>query len=263
MTIITLLTDFGQRDGYPGVMKGVIWKIAPEVQIADLSHEIPAQDIQAGALVLGRSAPYFPDGTIHLAVVDPGVGTIRRAIAGQVGGQYFVGPDNGLASVLISNAEANIQTYRFVHLDNPKYWRRYISNSFHGRDIFAPVAAHLACGVKLDEIGTPISDPVRLEIPLPKRTADGWIGQVIYTDHFGNLASNFDANHISQAKKVLIRINGYTIPGVVDTFGQKSAGSLVAMIDSSGRLAVSVVNGNAAEFLGARIGDRIELEIVG
>jgi S-adenosylmethionine hydrolase len=259
MTIITLLTDFGYRDGYPGVMKGVIWKIAPEVQIADISHAIKAQDIFQGAQVLARTAPYFPTGTIHVVVVDPGVGTSRRGIAARLGPQYFVGPDNGLLSMVLEKAIEDKEPIEFVHLDQPQYWLPKVSKVFHGRDVFAPVSAYLAEGIPLNALGTPITDPIRLEIPQPIRTPQGWIGQVIHIDHFGNLATNLHAFPFTQAKEVIIRIKGEKIVGLVSTFGERTPGTLVALFDSSGTLAISVVNGNAAQFLQASVGDKIEV----
>lgn len=261
MTVVTLTTDFGTNDYEAGVLKGVIWKIAPQVHIADLSHEIiPHQVIQA-ALVLWRAAPYFPPGTIHVAVVDPGVGTRRRAIAARIGSSYFVGPDNGLLSLLLDRAEENNQDIRIVSLDRSEYWLPEVSNVFHGRDIFAPVAAHLAMGVGLGDLGTPITDPVRLEISRPISTPRGYLGQVIYVDHFGNLTTNLHALHLRAAKEVNVRIKNMEIMGLVSTFGEKPAGTIVALLDSSGLLAISVVNGSAAQYLQAGVGEKIEIII--
>ncbi len=147
MTVITLLTDFGLRDGYSGVMKGVIWKIAPQVQIADISHTIKPQNIFQGALALARTAPFFPSGTIHVAVVDPGVGTQRRPIGLRLGEYYFVGPDNGLFTLVIEHAESLGVVIQVFHLNQTTYWLPEVSRVFHGRDIFSPVAAHLARGI--------------------------------------------------------------------------------------------------------------------
>ena len=263
MTVITLLTDFGSTDGYPGVMKGVIWKIAPQVKIADLSHDISAQDILEAALLLGRQAPYFPDGTIHVAVVDPGVGTARRGIAARFGSQYFVGPDNGLLTVLLATAEAHQQPTSFIHLDRREYWLPEVSNVFHGRDIFAPVAAYLATGVDMHLLGTAINDPIRLEIPQPEAVSGGWRGQVIHIDHFGNLSTNLNANQVKASMDVMIEIKGQHIKGLVSTFGERPAGTLIAVLDSSGSLAISLVNGNAAHTLNSQIGDPIEIHVTG
>lgn len=259
MTVITLLTDFGLLDGYPGVMKGVIWKIAPHVSIADITHSILPQDILQAALVLKRSAPYFPPGAIHVAVVDPGVGTQRRPIAARLGDQFFVGPDNGIFTSVIEVAEFHHDTIQFVHLDKKEIWLSEVSSGFHGRDIFSPVAAHLAIGMPFDQLGTPITDPIRLSIPKPVQTSQGWIGHIIHIDHFGNIETNFLAHHIDPAKEVIIRLEGETITGLVSTFGDRPPGNLISFFDSSGSLAIALVNGNAAQFLHARVGDRVEL----
>lgn len=259
MTVITLTTDFGSDDPEASVLKGVIWSIAPTVQVADLSHSISPHDILEAALLLGRVALYFPAGTIHVAVVDPGVGTSRRAIAAKLGSQYFVGPDNGLVSLLIPTNEASKQLFSFIQLDRPEYWLPEVSHVFHGRDVFAPVAAHLAAGVPLTALGSPIDDPVRLEIPEPVPTPDGWLGQVIHIDHFGNLSTNISASHINREKEVIIKIKGEQIFGLVSTFGERPTGALIALLDSSGSLAISLVNGSASHSLGAVVGDKIEL----
>jgi S-adenosyl-L-methionine hydrolase (adenosine-forming) len=259
MTVITLTTDFGSGGAEAGVLKGVIWGIAPNVKIADLSHAITPHAIIESAILLWRVAPFFPDGTIHVVVVDPGVGTSRRGIVAHLGSQYFVGPDNGIVSMLLETTEGKSEHIEFVHLDQPQYWLPEVTSVFHGRDIFAPVAAHLAQGVVLNSLGTPISDPIRLEIPKPTRALHGWFGQVIHIDHFGNLATNLYGPHIDQAGNVMVKINGQKITGLVSTFGERPPGSLVALLDSSGSLAISVVNGSAAGYLHASIGDTIEI----
>jgi S-adenosylmethionine hydrolase len=259
MTVICLLTDFGLRDGYPGVMKGVILGIAPAVQIVDLSHEIPPQDVQAAALTLYRSVRFFPGGTIFVAVVDPGVGTARRAIVAKIGSQYFVGPDNGIFSVLLAEAEDHPQPVWIGELNQPDYWLPVVSRTFHGRDIFAPVAAHLAAGVPVERLSTQIDNPVRLELPEPVKTTAGWIGQVIHIDHFGNLSTNIEARLIDNLETATVVINRVHIEGLVTSFGEQPIGTLVALIDSSGSLAISVVNGSASRRVPASVGDPVEL----
>jgi Uncharacterized conserved protein len=260
MPIITLLTDFGTKDSFIGVMKGVIWSIAPEVQIADLTHEISAQSVLEGALVLAQSVDYFPAGTVHVAVVDPGVGTARRGLAARIGSQYYVGPDNGLFSSVLAAAEARGQSSEFYSLDRKEFWLPVISRSFHGRDVFAPVAAHLAHGTPLAQLGTPLAEPVRLMIPVPQQDADGGLtGQVLTIDHFGNLLTNLKPEHVQGAGKIRVSVGGAQIDGIVQTFGEKQPGELVAMIDSSNVLQIAVVNGNAAERLGAKIGTIVKL----
>jgi S-adenosylmethionine hydrolase len=260
MAIITLLTDFGLKDGFSGVMRGVILGITPAVQVVDITHDISPQNVLEGSLVLARSAPYFPAGTIHVAVVDPGVGTARRPLAAQIGGQYFIGPDNGLFTGVIENAEGRSLPMAFYHLDKPTYWLAEVSRSFHGRDIFSPVAAHLAGGVKLEEMGTLIHDPARIMVPQPEPTADGWAGQVLAVDHFGNLLTNLTPAQLRDGKDVSINIGDNRIDGLVHTFGERESGAVVAMIDSSGSLEIAVVNGNAAEQLKAGVGSSVSLK---
>lgn len=258
-TIITLTTDFGLRDGNVGVMKGVIWGIAPGVHIVDISHAVSPQNIFEVAFILGRSASYFPAGTVHVAVVDPGVGTTRRPLTASLGGQFFVGPDNGLCTILLQHAEREGQPVEMVHLDQPKYWLPEVSNVFHGRDIFSPVAAHLANGLALHELGTPLTDPVRLELPEPKCTSQGWVGQVIYIDHFGNVISNITRHHLEGQTISRVRLGGIEIQGMVRTFGDRPPGEVISLFGSTGNLIVSVVNGNASDTLGVSLHDPVEV----
>jgi S-adenosylmethionine hydrolase len=259
MTIITLLTDFGLKDGYVGVMKGVIWGIAPQAQIADITHQIQPQNVAEGALALGRVASFFPAGTIHLAVVDPGVGTQRRPIAARLGEQFFVGPDNGLTTLLVEHARQSNSQVQFVHLDRPQYWLAEISKVFHGRDIFSPVAAHLANGVPLAELGSPIQDPRLLGFSQPQRVETGWRGQVILLDNFGNLSTNLTRQHLTGISPVLVRIAGRQIHGLVNTFGDAQPGELVALFGEADDLSISIVNGDAATVLSVGIGEPIEV----
>lgn len=260
MTVITLLTDFGLRDGYPGVMKGVIWKIAPHVQIADISHSIKPQNILHGALVLARTSSFFPSGTIHVAVIDPGVGTQRRPIGLHLGEHYFIGPDNGLFTLILEQAEARQALVQIVHLNQSKYWLPEISRVFHGRDIFAPCAAHLAKGIRLEDLGTPIHDPIRLQIPRPELIqGGGWHGQVIEIDTFGNLSTNIDGSHLLPLGEVFVEIAGRRIHGLVSTFGNRPKGTLIALYGTAHDLMISIVNGNAAHSLNAFVGDVVDV----
>lgn len=259
MKFITLLTDFGLEDGYPAIMKGVIWGIAPDAQIADISHAVSPQNIFQGALTLKRAVPYFPRGTVHVAVVDPGVGTSRRAIAARLGTQFFVGPDNGLVTFILERAHRQNEPVEVVHLNRPEYWLEEVSRGFHGRDVFAPSAAHLAAGVPLSRMGTPIDDPVLLSVPAPKAVPTGLQGEAIHIDHFGNIAINIDAAALSNRSVSEVRIAGYVIPGLVQAFGDRAPGDLIALVDSDGYLAVSVVNGSAAGRTGAKLGDPVEV----
>jgi S-adenosylmethionine hydrolase len=260
LSCITLMTDFGIQDGNVGVMKGVIWRIAPQAQIADLSHMISPQNIPEAALILLRSAPYFPPGAIHLVVVDPGVGTNRRPMAARVGAQYFVGPDNGILTLWLESLAAQDLETRFVELDRSEYWLPEVSHVFHGRDIFAPVAAHLARGVPLEKLGTPFANPVLLNLPQPVRTRSGFTGEIIHMDHFGNLSTNIRQEHLGQPENVTVRLGGVEVHGLVKTFGERSPGELVALYGSTGNLIVSVVNGNAAQRLDTHVGDPVQVE---
>ncbi len=266
MATITLMTDFGIKDGNVGVMKGVIWGICPQAQISDLSHMIGAQNVRDASLILLRSAPYFPKGTVHVVVVDPGVGTARRAMAAQIGDWYYVGPDNGTITLLLECAEKESWACKFVQLDRTKYWLPNVSYVFHGRDIFSPVAAHLADGIPLLDLGTEFADPVRLQLPQPQRIGNGWRGEIIYIDHFGNLASNIRIENLGDAirkkDEIIVRMNGLEIKGMVNTFGERAEGEVVALLGSTGNLIVSVVNGNAADKLSIKVGDSIQAIIL-
>jgi hypothetical protein len=221
---------------------------------------ISPQNIPEAALILLRSAPYFPPGAIHLVVVDPGVGTNRRPMAARVGAQYFVGPDNGILTLWLESLAAQDFETRFVELDRSEYWLPEVSHVFHGRDIFAPVAAHLARGVPLEKLGTPFANPVLLNLPQPVRTRSGFTGEIIHMDHFGNLSTNIRQEHLGQPENVTVRLGGVEIHGLVKTFGERSPGELVALYGSTGNLIVSVVNGSAAQRLDTHVGDPVQVE---
>jgi S-adenosyl-L-methionine hydrolase (adenosine-forming) len=259
LTIITLMTDFGLKDGNVGVMKGVIAGIAPQAQIVDISHLIGPQNIPEAALILARSTPYFPAGTIHVVVVDPGVGTARRPLAARMGDQFYLGPDNGTITMWLERLEAQGRPVAFYHLDRPEYWLPEVSHVFHGRDIFAPAAAHLATGVLIGQLGTLLGEPVRLQLPQPQPTASGLRGEVIHIDHFGNLATNIRAEHLPQKENITVSLCGVIIPGMVNTFGERPPGALVTLFGSTGNLIVSVVDGSAAESLHAKVGDIVNV----
>ncbi len=259
MTILTLTTDFGLRNGFAGTMKGVIWGIVPQVKIVDISHEIAPQNIQEGAFTLWRAAPFFPEGTIHVYVVDPGVGTKRRPLAARLGNQYFVGPDNGMLTLLIEAAEQTKEPVEFIHLNNPKYWLPRISHTFHGRDIFAPVGAHLANGVSLGALGPRFNDPVRIELPRPIKTDTGWTAHVTGIDTFGNLTTDLPASALQNRTDVLFRLRGAEVAGMAESYGQKQPGDLIALVDSEGYLEIAIVNGSAAQKLTAKVGDTVDV----
>lgn len=263
MPTISLMTDFGIKDGNVGVMKGVIWGICPSAQIADLSHMVAAQNIREAALIIARSAPYYPPGSVHVIVVDPGVGTARRPIAARIGEQFFVCPDNGILTLLLEKAEAEGQPVEIVHLTRPEYWLKKISHVFHGRDIFAPTAAHIASGIPLPLLGDPVTEPVKLAIPRPEQTAHGWKGEVMHIDHFGNLSCNIREEHLAglAPKSISVTVAGARIEGMINTFGERPVGELVALLGSTGNLVISVVNGNAAQTINAQVGNPVEVTV--
>lgn len=270
--LITLLTDFGLVDPYVGMMKGVILGIAPSATIIDLTHEVMPQDILQGAFHLGASWSSFPTGTIHIAVVDPGVGGERRALLVQGPDNVFLAPDNGLLSfVLPEESKKDMREVAFkpyispvppgfnAHaLTNSKYWRHPVSATFHGRDIFAPVAAHLSLGIQPEELGIPVTTLTRLALPSAKWQGDVLTGYVLHIDRFGNAATNLSNALIQQGGEVLsIDIGKRSIPGVSLTYAMGKG--LAAVIGSHGNLEVAVTNGSAAQLLGVKVGDEIKV----
>jgi hypothetical protein len=259
MPTITLTTDFGIKDGFVGTMKGVIWSICPAAQIADISHTIAPQNVLEGALALWRAYPYFPAGSVHVAVIDPGVGTRRRPMAAHLGNHYFVGPDNGLFTPIYEDTERNGRPLEIVNLTNVRYFLAEVSRTFHGRDIFAPVGAALANGVPLADLGPAITDPVRLALPKPEKTLTGWRAHVIAVDIFGNLTTDLPASDLKGQESVLFRLLGRELRGLVDSYGHEQPGALVALVDSEDFIEIAAVNGSAEKVLGAQIGDVVEV----
>jgi len=257
--ILTLTTDFGTKDGFAATMKGVIWSICPAAHIADISHEISPQKILEGAYALWRACSFFPAGTIHVAVVDPGVGTSRRPIAAQLGSQFFVGPDNGLFTPMVEESEKKGGKLEIVQLTNGKYFLAEVSHTFHGRDLFAPVAAHIANGTPLTSLGPVITDPVRLPLPKPEKTAHGWHAHITVIDHFGNCTTDLPASWLLEPGTTTFQIRQHKILGLVGSYGHKSSGELVALEDSEGFIEIALVNGNAAALLHAVAGDLVEV----
>jgi S-adenosyl-L-methionine hydrolase (adenosine-forming) len=259
MPILTLTTDFGLKDGFVGTLKGVIWSICPDARIADISHAISPQNVREAACVLASAWLFFPPGTVHLAVVDPGVGTSRRPIAVHLGAHYFVGPDNGIFTPIYLNAEKNDWPFEIVHLTNSKYFLPEISRTFHGRDIFAPVAAHLANGVPLAQLGPAMNDPVRLSMPQPEKTPTGWRAHVTAVDVFGNLTTDLPAEALVDHPNATFHLHGWEVRGLVASYGQSQPGKLVALLDSENHLELAIVNGSAAQSTGAQVGDVVEV----
>ncbi|MCL4502806.1 MAG: SAM-dependent chlorinase/fluorinase [Deltaproteobacteria bacterium] len=259
--LITLLTDFGTRDEYVACMKGVILSLNPQARLVDLTHEIPPQDIRAGAFILAAAAPYFPAETIHLAVVDPGVGTGRRALAAQVRDQFWVGPDNGLFHLIFAGQEG----FEMVSLENPDYFLPQVSATFHGRDIFAPAAAHLSLGATLAQLGPAIADPVRLPWPEPVVTAATLKGEIIHVDRFGNLVSNVSGgvfHNWRQGRDFRIKAGPLTLTRLRRTYGEAAAGEVLALIGSHGYLEIACANGSAAARLQAGPGLSLEIRLI-
>lgn len=256
--IITLMTDFGWNAAQ-AVMKGVILSITPEVILVDVSHTVAPQNIADGARTFGYSAPHFPPHSIHLCVVDPGVGTHRRPIAARLGSQIYVGPDNGLITPVYQLAQQAGEPIEIYHTDQPKYWLPKVSHTFHGRDIFAPVAAHLAAGVPLDSVGSRIADPVLIALPQPKRTPTGVQGEIIHRDQFGNIWTNIRATDLDKLNAFTVHAGDTEIRSFVTTFGERAPGDLITYLNSEGSLGIAVVNGNATQRLGAQNGDPVEV----
>ncbi len=252
--IVTLTTDFGTQDAFVGTMKGVILARCPDVQLVDLTHEIPPQAIRTGALRLASAAPYFPAGTVHFAVVDPGVGGLRRPIAIEARNQRFVGPDNGVLSLAVSASDAG---WRAVELRSPEHRLEPVSNTFHGRDIFAPAAAHLASGGALEDLGPAVSSIVQLALPLPKRRGSVVRGAVLDIDRFGNLITNVRSGDLAGRVVERVCVGDLQVDGLSAAYDPSRAG--VAVMDSDDRLEIAVPGGNAAAQYGVRLDDPVEV----
>jgi S-adenosylmethionine hydrolase len=252
--IVTLTTDFGLQDSFVGAMKGVLLSRCPSVQIVDLCHDVPPQGVLVGALRLAAAAPFYPPGTVHVAVVDPGVGSTRRPIAIQAGEQVFVGPDNGVLSLAAPRAA---EGWRAVVLDRPELWLPQVSHTFHGRDVFAPTAAHLACGRALADVGTEIDDVVQIDLPPVQREGDALGGVVIDVDHFGNLITNIQCTDLGDHAVHTVSLGGATLDKLSSFYDP--AEPLVAVISSEGRLEIAVPGGSAAQELGLAAGSPVDV----
>jgi len=246
MSVITLSTDFGIEDPYVGIMKGVILGINPQAHVVDLTHALSHHRLLEAAFVLNTAYPYFPMGTIHLAIVDPGVGGERRLMAIQGSDYVWVGPDNGLFTLVLKDRPKAM----VVHLTNTAFFLKTVSPTFHGRDILAPAAAYLSLGVSLNEMGGMISDPVLLDIPEPEIKDNQLIGQVLWADHFGNLTTNISQKILLpflSAPSLSISIGSHILTEVLQTYSQGRPGHLMALIGSSGYLEIACNLGSAAE----------------
>ena len=267
--LVTLTTDFGTQDAYVPAMKGTMLSICSDARLVDMTHHISPQDVMEAAFVLRAAVPYFPDGAVHLVVVDPGVGTDRRAVALRHENQWFVGADNGLFPLVLDDASPDA----VVELDNPDRWRSTSpSNTFHGRDIFAPAAAHLAAGSSLDDLGSPVDtlEPLRWARPsVTDGTVQGW---VVHVDHFGNCITNIQHSHLNDTlnreedaplSDALPAVKGYAGSRVIDqigpTYGAVPEGDPLLLVGSTGFLEIAVNGGSAAELLDIRKGDSVKL----
>ena len=260
MSVITLLTDFGLRDAFVGTMKGVILGICPEARIVDLSHGIAPQRVDEGAFVLRTAYPYFPAGTVHVAVVDPGVGGARRVLIVETPGCRFVGPDNGI----FAHVYARETDIRVVSVIEPRFMLPEISNTFHGRDVFAPVAAHLALGAPVSDFGPEIDDFVSGTVTEPVAHEGGITGRVLHIDRYGNIITDIGDSlflETTREKRFRIRLADLALDRVSASYDEAAAGASLAILDSAGLLEIAVNGGSAAETLGVSTGYRVEVEV--
>jgi len=243
-SLITLLTDFGISDSYVAEVKGVLLTALPDATLVDVTHQVPPGDLRAGQYLFTRAWRRFPAGTVHLVVVDPGVGTARRALAAQATGHCFVAPDNGLLSSLSGDAT-------FVSLPIPPA----AAPTFHARDVFAPAAARLALGTPLDDLGDEVSDPLRVPLPEPRLDGVAWLGEVVYIDRFGTLVSNLPAIDVEPGVRIVVE--GNDVGSLRRTFGDVEPGQLVAYAGSGGDVEIAVRGGSAARLLGVGVGAEV------
>lgn len=259
--IITLTTDFGLSDAYVGVMKGVILGINPRVQIVDITHAIPPQDVHEAAFLIHSAHCYFPQDTIHIIVVDPGVGSSRNAIVCQTDNASFVCPDNGVLSYLLQGNLQGRPAFQATTIENAAYLLPQVSNTFHGRDIFAPVAAHLSLGVPLADIGTPVHNLVQLPMLKMRTTGDTLTGQIIKVDSFGNLITNISQSDFvaftETASSYIIQAGDARITRLNRAYAESGIREPLAIIGSFGLLEIAVNHGSAAERLGLKRGDTV------
>ena len=258
--IITLTTDFGLTDPFVGIMKGVILSVAPGARIVDITHNIPSYDISEAAFLLEHTQRYFPPQTVHVVVVDPGVGSSRRPVAGAGNGQFFVAPDNGVLSWVLASAEARSAVVH--HITNTGLFNPIVSNTFHGRDIFAPVAAHLALGLSLERVGPQILDYERHVLPRLRHTKNGvFVATVLRVDKFGNLITNIERRNLDGAFS--IRLPGAEVQRIVSNYSEAEPGEAFAIEGSTGYIELSLNQGSAAERFQLGRGAEIEVETSG
>jgi S-adenosylmethionine hydrolase len=257
--IITLTTDFGEESPYVPAMKGVLLSINPAARMVDLSHLVPPQDIAYVAFFLAEAIPFFPRHALHVVVVDPGVGTNRALLYAEAAEHRLLLPDNGAITLLAARHPVK----RVRRLAEPRYWRPSVSATFHGRDILAPVAAHLSLGVHPDSLGPAVDEWVRLEMPIAVKEARGWRGEVLFIDHFGNLLTNLPADQLPDRPfRLRIGEKEHQVRRV-RAYGDGKIGELVALVSSGGWWELAIVNGSAAREIGARRGDGVQVMLAG
>ena len=270
--IITLTTDFGTSDTYVGIMKGVILSINPNAQIVDLTHAIPPQDIYEAAFSIEAARSYFPQGTIHVIVVDPGVGSDRGAIVSHIDTAFFVCPDNGVLSYLLRSVEnEGAHPINAVAIQNKAYYLPEVSNTFHGRDIFAPVAAHLSLGVPLDDIGPPVPTLVQLPIQVPERSGNTLTGHIVKIDRFGNAITNISETAMARLEGAPtegmpiyeIRVGGVRLHRLNRAYAESGVGEPLTIIGSYGLLEIAVNGDSAEKQLGLKRGETVVIQKVG
>lgn len=256
--VIALLTDFGTEDSFVGVMKGVISSICPEAAVIDLCHRVPPFDVLEAGFILSSSYRYFPQGTVHVAVIDPGVGGRRRILAARAFGHVFLAPDNGLLGPVLKDREPELM----VSVENAAFFLEPVSRTFHGRDIFAPVAAHLARGIDPASLGPPVEDYRKAAVPLPARTRDGeggvvLQGEVVHVDRFGNCITNIPGTEPIRE----VRFSGRTVGRIASSYDEVPEGEAVAIVGSSGYLEIASNRGRADRDLELSKGKRVEVHL--
>jgi len=259
--LITLITDFGIEDTYAGVLKGVILSISPGCRIVDITHHIPPQDVRAACFALSTAYAYFPKGTIHLVIVDPGVGGKRRPLLIETEDYFFIGPDNGVFTAIL----VKLGLKSVIEITNREYFLEEVSSTFHGRDIFAPVAAHCANGCPSSRFGPPVSDYVLLDWPQPSVVKPGEAqGTILHIDRFGNLVTSFSRDYIKQMtgnRTFRIECAGRIITQMVPSYSCAQPGELCGVFDSSNYLEISVTNGSARDILNVQCGDSVKITV--
>jgi len=255
---ITLTTDFGLDDEYVGVVKGVLLSFLPDVQLVDITHSIAPQDIQKAAMIIDRACRFFPEATVHLAVVDPGVGSARRLLAIKTSRSFFVGPDNGIFTAILQSES----TIKIHHITNSNLFLSPVSSTFHGRDIMAPIAARLQAGMDIGKVGPLVASNSCRMLPVssPQIAGHQLTGEIICRDRFGNLRTNISEQTIKAfagRREITLRIGSKKIAGVCSTYAEASAGELIAVMDSFGSMEIAIVCGNAAGELHAAVGDKV------